>query len=76
LSATAPSPSGGANVSSSPSAGPATRVEGTVQSVAADRLTLVGGPTLELAPTTRITRTDRATAADLKPGLFVAITAK
>ena len=63
-------------MSSSPSAGPATRVEGTVQSVAADRLTLAGGPTLELAPTTRISRTDRATAADLRPGLFVAITAK
>ena len=31
---------------------------------------------LELSASTRITRTDPATSADLRPGLFVAITAK
>ena len=37
---------------------------------------LVGNVTLDLTPTTRIVRTDRATIADLRPGVFVAITAK
>ena len=60
----------------SPSAGVATRVQGKVQTATASKLTLADGETLELSATTRITRTDPATPADLKPGLFVAITAK
>ena len=59
-----------------PSTGTATRVQGKVQSATASKLTLADGETLELSAATRITRTDPATPADLKPGLFVAITAK
>ena len=62
--------------SPSPSAGPATRVQGKVQSVTAGKLMLEDGEVLDLGASTRITRTDPATPADLKPGLFVAITAK
>ena len=63
--------------SASPSAGAAaTRVQGKVQTATASKLTLADGEMLELSATTRITRTDPATPADLKPGLFVAITAK
>jgi uncharacterized protein DUF5666 len=51
-------------------------VEGTVESATAIKLTLVGGATLGITPTTRITRADPATTADLKPGQFVAITAR
>jgi len=70
-----PSPTAVA-ASPSPRAGAATRVQGKVQSATASKLTLADGGTLELSATTRITRTDPATPADLKPGLFVAITAK
>jgi hypothetical protein len=70
-----PSP---ASVAASPSAsaGAATRVQGKVQSATATKLTLADGAVLDLGASTRITRTDPATPADLKPGLFVAITAK
>ena len=51
-------------------------MQGKVQTATASKLTLADGETLELSATTRITRTDPATPADLKPGLFVAITAK
>jgi len=64
------------SASPSPSTGTATRVQGKVQTATASKLTLADGETLELSATTRITRTDPATPADLKPGLFVAITAK
>ena len=70
-----PSPAA-VSASPSPSAGAATRVQGKVQSATASKLTLADGATLELSATTRITRTDPATPADLKPGVFVAITAK
>ena len=52
------------------------RVEGVVRSNAGDRVTLADGTSFDLTRTTRITRVRSATAADLKPGLFVAITAK
>ena len=64
------------SASPSPSAVAATRVQGKVQSATASKLTLADGETLELSATTRITRTDPATPADLKAGAFVAITAK
>jgi uncharacterized protein DUF5666 len=54
----------------------ATRVQGVVQAVTGDRVTLADGTTFDLTRTTRITRVQRGTVADLKPGLFVAITAK
>jgi hypothetical protein len=65
-----------AAVLASASLGSATRVDGTVQSAAASLLTLSDGSALQLTATTRIVRTDRATIADLTPGLFIAITAK
>jgi hypothetical protein len=51
-------------------------VQAKVQSATATTLTLTDGEVLDLSANTRITRTDPATPADLKPGLFVAITAK
>lgn len=60
----------------SASAGATSRVEGVVATAAATRLTLVDNTALELTSSTRIIRTDRATVADLKPGIFVAITAR
>ena len=65
-----------APAAASASAPAATRVDGTVQSASATAVTLADGTVLQLTPTTRIVRTDRATVADLKPGLFLAITAK
>jgi hypothetical protein len=70
-----PSPAAVA-VSPSSSAAAATRVQAKVQSATATTLTLTDGEVLDLSANTRITRTDPATPADLKPGLFVAITAK
>jgi hypothetical protein len=67
-------PSPAAAVSAAPSA--ATRVDGTVRSATPSVLTLSDGTVLQLTATTRIVRTDKATIADLKPGLFIAITAK
>src|SRR2546423_2225241 len=62
--------------SPSASAGAAARVQGKVQSATASKLTLADGEVLDLSASTRITRTDPATPGDLRPGLFVAITAK
>jgi hypothetical protein len=67
-------PSPAAAVSAAPSA--ATRVDGMVRTATASALTLSDGTVLQLTATTRIVRTDKATIADLKPGLFIAITAK
>src|SRR5205814_346016 len=47
---------------------------GKGQTATAGKLTLADGTVLELGASTRITRTDPATPADLRPGLFVAIT--
>ena len=70
-----PSPAS-VTASSTAGASAATRVQGKVQSATASKLTLADGTVLELSASTRITRTDPATPADLRPGLFVAITAK
>ena len=70
-----PSPAS-VTASSTAGASAATRVQGKVQSATAGKLTLADGAVLELSASTRITRTDPATPADLRPGLFVAITAK
>jgi len=70
-----PSPAS-VTASSTAGASAATRVQGKVQSATAGKLTLADGAVLELSASTRITRTDPATSADLRPGLFVAITAK
>jgi hypothetical protein len=56
-------------------ANPATRVTGQVQTVASSAVTLADGTSFTVTPTTRITRQQPMTPADLKPGLFVAITA-
>src|SRR5690349_27614 len=52
------------------------RIEGVVRTTLGDQVTLADGTSFELTRTTRITQVRPATAADLKPGLFVAITAK
>ncbi|MGH2363718.1 MAG: DUF5666 domain-containing protein [Chloroflexota bacterium] len=49
---------------------------GTVQTDAAGKVTLADGTSLDVTPTTRVTEQQTITAADLKPGMFVAITAK
>jgi hypothetical protein len=46
-----------------------------VQGVASTTVTLADGTSFELTPTTRVVRQQPMTAADLTPGLFVAITA-
>jgi hypothetical protein len=63
-----------AAASAAPSA--ATRVDGLVRTATSSALTLTDGTVLPVTVTTRIVRTDKATIADLTPGLFVAITAK
>ena len=54
----------------------ATRIEGIVKSNDSGHVTLADGTTFDLTRTTRVVRSQAGTAADLKPGLFVAITAK
>lgn len=49
---------------------------GSAQSATSSALTLADGTVLQLIATARSIRTDRATVVDLKPGLFIAITAK
>jgi hypothetical protein len=56
-------------------ANPATRIDGRVQTVASNTITLADGASFTLTPTTRVVHQQPMTAADLKPGLFVAITA-
>src|SRR5450756_2429956 len=51
------------------------RVTGTVQSVVAGKITLTDGNTLTLDPNTQVIRVQPATAADLQPQDYVAITA-
>ena len=73
--ASRPGSSDGAT-SAAPSRTPATRVTGTVQTDTSGKLTLADGTNLEVTPTTRVTEQQAITAADLKPGMFVAITGK
>jgi hypothetical protein len=56
-------------------ANPAARVNGRVQTVASAAVTLADGTSFDVTPTTRIIRQQPMQPADLKPGLFVAITA-
>jgi len=70
----ASSPASQASVA--PSRSPATRVTGTVQTDAAGKVTLADGTSLDITPTTRVTQQQSITAADLKAGMFVAITGK
>jgi len=69
-----------ATPAASPSrAGPAAgalRVEGTVTGAAADKITLGDGTSFALSPTTRALRQLTITPADLRPGMYVAVTAK
>lgn len=62
--------------SASPAASGVTRVEGIVKSNDSGRVTLADGTGFDLTRTTRVVRSQAGTPADLKPGLFVAITAK
>ena len=59
-----------------PAPASAARIEGTVASAAADKITLTDGTSFGLTPTTRVLRQLTITAADLKPGMYVAVTAK
>jgi hypothetical protein len=58
-----------------PAAG-AVRIEGTVTGAAADKITLGDGTSFALTPTTRVLRQLTITPADLRPGMYVAVTAK
>ncbi|HEY3117562.1 MAG TPA: hypothetical protein VGK54_12535 [Chloroflexota bacterium] len=55
--------------------GQRTPISGTIDSAGDDWLAFTDGTTLTLTPDTRITLSRAATAADLEPGMFVAITA-
>jgi hypothetical protein len=73
----APSPTASATTSPAVSASATgDRIEGTVATASATKLVLTDNTSLDVGPSTRIVRTDRATITDLKPGLFVAVTAK
>ncbi len=52
------------------------RLNGTVQTVKGETITLTDGKTLSLGPDTMIVRIQPASAADLQPQQFVAITAQ
>ena len=58
-----------------PAAG-AVRIEGTVTGAAADQITLRRRDQLRSHPTTRVLRQLTITPADLRPGMYVAVTAK
>jgi hypothetical protein len=60
----------------SPQAGGAARVSGTVKAVEADKITLNDGTIVTTTPRTRVSRLETITPADLKTGQYVAVTAK
>ena len=60
----------------SPSPAPAERVDGVVQTVAGGQLTLTSGRGFTLPASARVLRSVPITPTDLKPGDYVAITAK
>ena len=72
----ASAPSSAAPAPASPTASGATRVEGTVKSNDSGHVTLADGTSFDVIRATRVVRSQAGTPADLKPGLFVAITAK
>jgi hypothetical protein len=67
----APSPVGSAQ-----GAGGPTRVNGSVKGIADGKITLADGTSFATTPQTRVTHLEVITPADLKPGLYVAVTAK
>lgn len=52
-----------------------TQVAGMVQSIASDTITLADGTSFPITDQTRVTQITYGTAADLAPGMFVAISA-
>jgi hypothetical protein len=73
VTATATGTAGGA---ATPGANAATRVTGTVQTIDASEITLTNGTTFALTSDARVIVQRVITSADLKPGQFVAVTAK
>jgi len=59
-----------------PAKNPAERVQGTIQSVANNSVTLADGKTFTVSDKTRIIRVETAKASDLQSGDYVAVTAK
>jgi hypothetical protein len=57
-------------------AGGATRIGGAVQSVESGKITLSDGEVIATTPQTRVSHLVTITPADLKAGLYVAVTAK
>jgi predicted lipoprotein with Yx(FWY)xxD motif len=55
---------------------PATRVSGAIQAVANDKVTLQDGSSFAINSSTQVARVVAGTLSDLKPGDYVAITAK
>ncbi len=71
-----PAPTIAPSPAPSPQPGGATRVSGAVQSVEVGKITLADGTVVATTPQTRVTHLEAITPADLKTGLYVAVTAK
>jgi predicted lipoprotein with Yx(FWY)xxD motif len=69
-------PAAAATTAAQPAQNPATRVSGSVASVAGDKITLTDGTSFTVPSTVRIISTVPAKASDLKVGDYVAVTAK
>ena len=67
---------GSTGAAATPTRPPAVRVNGTVQTIASGKVTMSDGTSFTLAATSRVVRQTVGTAADLKKGQFVAVTAK
>src|SRR5947209_3033322 len=63
-------------LTATPATNPVERVSGTVASVDGNKVTLKEGGSFTLSPQTAITRRVNGSAADLKSGAVVAVTAK
>lgn len=64
------------NAAAAPATNPNERVDGTVQGVSGEKVSLADGKTFTLTNKTRIIRSESITAGDLKSGDYVAVTAK
>ncbi|MBV8084315.1 MAG: hypothetical protein JO247_05825 [Chloroflexi bacterium] len=66
----------GAAASAKPAAAPPNFINGTIQTIAPDKITLSDGQSFTLTAATPFIRLQKSAPSDLKPGQSVAITAK
>ncbi len=66
----------GAAASAKPAAGPPNFINGTIQTIAPDKITLSDGQSFSLTANTPFIRFQKSAPSDLKPGEGLAITAK